>query len=298
MASSGSSRSTPPALKGLIELSGETKITMCMKFFFTQVIAEDEAFANLLRHKVDDRRLYDKLAALVNLIDQTTNGIREKETHVDIMDLNNMKKLMFPGEHESLCYQMDHGGCDLSFLVSLAGSYPELVAKQLGGHAEYTNSIHLVKDKLCLHEMCMEQEEVVIKIHTKCHFEYDPLRSRKIKGIILQFTKKSLEKGLKLFHIDNDVYSFFESAEEEDDGLRCSSSTPFTTRYKRKISKSTMGSKHVVTTCKRALVNGKAKMVEDVGVVKGEVGGKGEVVSKQGVRSRKMHRSIVKVKSE
>ncbi|GKB34159.1 hypothetical protein Tco_0879101 [Tanacetum coccineum] len=132
-----------------------------------------------------------------------------------------------------------------------------------------------------LDEMYMEQEEVVFKIHTKGHFEYDLLRSRKIKGIILLFTKKSLEKGLKLFYIDNDVHSFFEFAKEEDDGLRCSSSTPFTTRYKRKISKSTMGSKPVVTTYKRALVNGKAKMVEDVSAVKGEVGGKGEVVESE-----------------
>ncbi|GKB09987.1 hypothetical protein Tco_0843910 [Tanacetum coccineum] len=143
MASSDSSRSTPPALKELIELSGESKITMCMKFFFTQEIAKEKAFANLLRDKDDDqratkkavcddygngvngcsvggswcleclrdtqRRLNDKLAALRNFIDLTTDGIREKETHVDIMDLNNIKKLMFPGELESLCYQMDHG---------------------------------------------------------------------------------------------------------------------------------------------------------------------------------------------
>ncbi|GKD19460.1 hypothetical protein Tco_1208618 [Tanacetum coccineum] len=191
------------------------------------------------------------------------------------------------------------------------------------------------------------------------------------------YQNKPLEKGLKLLHTDNDVHSFFESAvkngyihlyvahkkqnlgkyyyknmewEEEDIGLQCSSSTPFTIRYKRKISKSTMvglrkkvktrvihgegvdkktkkgahkgkekvfvdeglcikGSKLVVTIYKRALVNEEEKMVEDVGAVKtgrdrgvvireggfNNVGGKEEVVSKRGVRSRKMHRSIMKV---
>nr|GEY02173.1 hypothetical protein [Tanacetum cinerariifolium] len=43
--------------------------------------------------------------------------------------------------------------------------------------------------------------------------------------------------GLKLLHTDNDVYFFFDVAEEDDAGLRCCSSTPFDTRFKRKISK-------------------------------------------------------------
>ncbi|GJZ57079.1 hypothetical protein Tco_0612573 [Tanacetum coccineum] len=163
-------------------------------------------------------------------------------------------------------------------------------------------------------------------------------------GIILSYTKKSLEKGLKLLHTDNDLHSFFDAAvkngsihlyvahkkqnlekyyyenrewEEEDARLRCSSSTPFTTRYKRKISKSNMvglrkkvkignkgkekvcedegmcskGNKHVVSIYKKVMVNGKAKMVEDVG-------GKEEMVSKRGVRSKKMQVSSVKVESE
>ncbi|GKD37475.1 hypothetical protein Tco_1257682 [Tanacetum coccineum] len=154
--------------------------------------------------------------------------------------------------------------------------------------------------------------------------------------------------------------------EEDDVGLRCCSSTPFDTRFKRKINKSkktgvihvegagrkrkksfvnrgnkgkekvfedegadkkqkktlvnggskgkekvfedecmcSNGNKGVVTIYKRAMVNGKAKMVEVVGVVKTEkekgavIGGKEEVVSKRGVGSRKMHRTSVKVESE
>ncbi|GKD24046.1 hypothetical protein Tco_1225749 [Tanacetum coccineum] len=114
--------------------------------------------------------------------------------------------------------------------------------------------------------------------------------------------------------------------EEEDAGLRCFSSTPFTTRFKRKISKSTMvGLRKKVKTgvihgegverkTKKGTHKGKEKVFEDedVGAVKtgrdrgvvireggfNNVGGKEEVVSKRGVRSRKMHRSIVKVESE
>ncbi|GJS24313.1 hypothetical protein Tco_0452945, partial [Tanacetum coccineum] len=162
-------------------------------------------------------------------------------------------------------------------------------------------------------EMYMEEEEVVFIIHTKGYFEYDPLR-------------------LKLLHTDNDVHSFFDVAvkngsihlyvahkkqnlgkyyyknmewEEDDAGLRCCSSTPFHTRFKRKISKSKKtgvihdegasrkrekslvnggskgkeklfedecmcgnGNEGVVTIYKRAMVNRKAKMVEVVGAVK------------------------------
>nr|GEX96724.1 hypothetical protein [Tanacetum cinerariifolium] len=145
--------------------------------------------------------------------------------------------------------------------------------------------------------------------------------------------------------------------EEDDAGLRCCSSTPFNTRFKRKISKSKKtgvihdegagrkrnkslvnrgnkgkekvfkdegagkkqkktlvnggskgkekvfedecmcrnGNQGVVTIYKRAMVNGKAKMVEVVGAMKTGrdrgvvIRGKEEVVSKRGVGSRKMH---------
>nr|GEW99237.1 hypothetical protein [Tanacetum cinerariifolium] len=64
------------------------------------------------------------------------------------------------------------------------------------------------------------------------------------------------------------------------------------------------GNEGVVTIYKRAIVNGKAKMVEVVGAVKTRrdrgvvIGGKEEVVSKRGVRSRKMHGTSVKVDFE
>ncbi|GKC10624.1 hypothetical protein Tco_1007406, partial [Tanacetum coccineum] len=179
---------------------------------------------------------------------------------------------------------------------------------------------------ICPNDKMYMSKEVAFKIHTKGHFEYDPLRYvNSSVSLVCAFTsdmdvfptcldhilfevkehkwalfyclpKKSLEKGLKLLHTDNDVHSFFEPA--------CFSSTPFTTKFKRKIRKSTMvglrkkvqtcvilsegverktkkgthkgkenliedegicrkGSKHVVTIHKRALVNIKENMVED-----------------------------------
>ncbi|GJV49659.1 hypothetical protein Tco_1439871 [Tanacetum coccineum] len=186
--------------------------------------------------------------------------------------------------------------------------------------------------------------------------------------------KKSLEKGLKLLHTDNDVHSFIDAAvkngsinlyvahkkqnlgkyyyknmewEEDDAGLRCSSSTPFSIRVKTKISKRKKTSvihdegddkkkslvtggrkgkekviedegicskrnKADVSIYKRAMVNGKAKTVKDVGSVKrgkerGVViedggfsndGGKETVVTKRAIRSRKMEGKSVKVESE
>ncbi|GJW20154.1 hypothetical protein Tco_0030776 [Tanacetum coccineum] len=114
--------------------------------------------------------------------------------------------------------------------------------------------------------------------------------------------KKSLEKGLKLLHTDNDVHSILNAAvkngsihlyvahkkqnlgkyyyknmewEEEDAGLRFSSSSPFTTRYKRKIIKcNKIGLRIKVKSCvihddganrnrKKTLVNGGNKGKEN-----------------------------------
>nr|GEV16429.1 hypothetical protein [Tanacetum cinerariifolium] len=208
-------------------------------------------------------------------------------------------------------------------------------------------------------EMYMEEEEVVFKIHTKGYFEYDPLMY--VNGSI---------NCVSAFTRDKDVFprclNHIMSEEEDDTGLRCCSSTPFDTRFKRKINKSkkicvihddgagrkrekslvnggnkgkeklfedegvdkkrkktlvTGGSKGkekvfedecmcrngnegVVTIYKRVMVNRKAKMVEVLGVVKTRrdigvvIGGKEEVVSKRGIGSRRMHGTIVKVKSE
>ncbi|GJZ53133.1 hypothetical protein Tco_0608018, partial [Tanacetum coccineum] len=182
-------------------------------------------------------------------------------------------------------------------------------------------------------EMYMEEEEeVVFTIHTKCYFEYDPLRyvngsvscvcafthdkdvfSRCLNHIMSEIDehkwalfyrilKKSLDKGLKLLHIDNNVHSFFDDAvkngsvhlyvahkkqnlgkyyyknmewEEDDAGLRCSSSTPFDTRFKRKFSKSKKtGMFHdegAGRKRKKSLVNGgnkEKKVFEDEGADK------------------------------
>nr|GEW50333.1 pentatricopeptide repeat-containing protein [Tanacetum cinerariifolium] len=186
--------------------------------------------------------------------------------------------------------------------------------------------------------------------------------------------KQLLEKGLKLLHTNNDVYSLINASirngsinlyvahkkqnlgkyyyknmkwEEEDDGLRCSSLTPFSTRVKTKIRKRkktsvihdegddrkkslvtegrkgnekviedegirSKGNKADVTIYKRAMVNGKAKMIEDVGAVKrgkdrGVVikdggfindGEKETVVTKRDIGSRKTEGKRVTVESE
>ncbi|GKE63414.1 hypothetical protein Tco_1513781 [Tanacetum coccineum] len=199
-------------------------------------------------------------------------------------------------------------------------------------------------------EMYMEEEDVVFKIHTKGYFEYDPSRyvNRSVScvsafthdkdvfprclnhimseidehkwALFYRIPKKSLDKDLKLLHTDNDVHS----------SLMLLCSTPFDTRFKRKINKSkktgvihdevagrkrkkslvnegnkgkekvfkdegadkkrkktlvnggikgkekefedecmhSNGNHSVVTIYKRAMVNGKAKMDEDVGAVK------------------------------
>nr|GEX47563.1 hypothetical protein [Tanacetum cinerariifolium] len=135
--------------------------------------------------------------------------------------------------------------------------------------------------------------------------------------------------------------------EEDDDGLRCSSSTPFSTRVKTNISKRKKtsvihdegddrkkslvtggrkgkekvieddgicrkGNKADVSIYKKAMVNEKAKMVEDIGDVKrgkergviiedggfSNDGGKETVVTKRAIRSRKMEGKSVKAKSE
>ncbi|GJV54672.1 hypothetical protein Tco_1455677 [Tanacetum coccineum] len=106
--------------------------------------------------------------------------------------------------------------------------------------------------------------------------------------------KKSLEKGLKLFHTDNDICSFIDAAinngsinlyvahkkqnlgkyyyknmewEEEDAGLRCSRGRKGKEKVIEDEGICSKGNKANITIYRRAMVNGKAKMVEDVGVV-------------------------------
>ncbi|GJX69775.1 hypothetical protein Tco_0305502, partial [Tanacetum coccineum] len=197
-------------------------------------------------------------------------------------------------------------------------------------------------------------DEVVFKIHKKGVFAFDPLRY--VNGVVHSvsaFTcdrdifptcldwilskiseekwalfyclpNKQLEHGLKLIHTDNDVHSFFADAElnectpTKDDTLRCSSSTPISSKLKRNSSKkikeglrkkgkavgrtlidscdkgkekvdefpaATPTKEHqvVVTNYKRAIVNGKAKMVEVVAPVQENV----DVGIKQEDRRRK-----------
>nr|GEZ92963.1 hypothetical protein [Tanacetum cinerariifolium] len=106
--------------------------------------------------------------------------------------------------------------------------------------------------------------------------------------------------------------------EEDKDGLRCSSSTPFSIRVKTKISKrkTTSVIHDEGDDRKKSLVSGgrkgNEKVIEDEGAVKrgkerGVVikdggfsndGGNEIVVTKRAIRSRKMEGKSVKVESE
>ncbi|GKC06302.1 hypothetical protein Tco_0997912 [Tanacetum coccineum] len=118
-------------------------------------------------------------------------------------------------------------------------------------------------------EMDMEKDDVVFKIHTKGHFEYDPLRLMNINGhYSTVYQKNHLTKvAHKKQHLE---------WEEDDAGLRCCSSTPFDTRYKRKISKSkktgVIHDEGAGRKRKKSLVNGgnkgKEKVFEDEGADK------------------------------
>ncbi|GJX94893.1 hypothetical protein Tco_1435006 [Tanacetum coccineum] len=74
------------ALTELMELSGESKLHVMIH----EMEAMDDRLAifdslDCLRDTV--RRENDKLAYLTQLLDQVKDGIREKEGHMDIMDL-------------------------------------------------------------------------------------------------------------------------------------------------------------------------------------------------------------------
>ncbi|GJS73311.1 hypothetical protein Tco_0706152 [Tanacetum coccineum] len=77
--------------------------------------------------------------------------------------------------------------------------------------------LEILEEAIYSHDMPII-DEVVFKIHKKGVFAFDPLRT--------------------WFEVntDNDVHSFFANAElnEEDAGLRCYSSSPFTTRIKKR----------------------------------------------------------------
>ncbi|GKA08896.1 putative ribonuclease H-like domain-containing protein [Tanacetum coccineum] len=123
-----------------------------------------------------------------------------------------------------------------------------------------------------LDERYMSKEEVVFKIHTKGYFEYDPLRN--VNGLVSSVSEFTHDRDVFptcldhiMFVVDEHKWALFyrKKGKEkvcEDEGM-CSK-----------------GNKPVVSIYKKAMVNGKAKMVEDVG-------GKEEMVSKRGVRSKK-----------
>ncbi|GKD80481.1 hypothetical protein Tco_1347320 [Tanacetum coccineum] len=97
-------------------------------------------------------------------------------------------------------------------------------------------------------------DEVVFKIHKNGYFELDPLSIVKNKWALFYcLANKSLEKGLKLIHTDNDVHSFFADAECRG---KIHFSSPFSTRIKRKSHKTTKD-------CGRKNSRGKEKMVDD-----------------------------------
>ncbi|GJW83061.1 hypothetical protein Tco_0156206 [Tanacetum coccineum] len=75
---------------------------------------------------------------------------------------------------------------------------------------------------------------------------------------------KQLEHGLKLIHIDNDVHSFFADTElnKEDAGLRCYSSSPFTTRIKKRGGNTKRKRKEVGRTLIDSCDKGKEKVDE------------------------------------
>ncbi|GJS54654.1 hypothetical protein Tco_0628016 [Tanacetum coccineum] len=183
-------------------------------------------------------------------------------------------------------------------------------------------------------EMDMEKDEVAFNVHTKGHFEYDPLRLININGLYstngsidlyVAYNKQNLGKyyykNMEWEEDDAGLRCCSSTPFDKDAGLRCSGSTPFTTRFKRKIIKMIGLGKKVNTRVihddgadrkrKKTLVNGcnkgKEKLFKDEGrdtcVVIGDGGfnnvvGKEEVVSKRGVGSRKMHGTSVKVESE
>ncbi|GKE84786.1 hypothetical protein Tco_1558528, partial [Tanacetum coccineum] len=155
--------------------------------------------------------------------------------------------------------------------------------------------------------------------------------------------KSKDEFSNNLLHTDNDVHSFFDAAvkngsihlyvahkkqnfgkyyykniewEEDDAGLRCCSSTPFDTRYKRKISKSketgVIHDEGAGRKRKKSLVNGgnkgKEKVFEDEGadnkrkktlVTRAMVNGKAKMVEVEGVvKTGRDKEKVVKVESE
>nr|GFB13079.1 hypothetical protein [Tanacetum cinerariifolium] len=148
-------------------------------------------------------------------------------------------------------------------------------------------------------EMFLEIDEVVFRIHTKGYFKYDPLSSTPFSTRVK--TKISKRKKTSVIRDEGD-----DRKNLVTEGRKGNEKV---TRDEGICSKR---NKANVTIYKRVMVNRKAKMVEEVGVVnrgkeKGVViedggfsndEGKETVVTKRAIESRKMKGKIVKVESE
>ncbi|GJS04964.1 hypothetical protein Tco_0321472 [Tanacetum coccineum] len=276
-----------------------------MKFFIEQQIAETMHFIKVMREQAHSSR--NILAQLNDMISEMEAINDPEEFYDDLFCLRDNKRveynmLMAINDDWSLDEDLHFGNAFAVFSVSAFTCDRDIFPA-------------------CLYWICSEIIE----------YKW---------ALFYCLPNKSLKQGLKLIHTDNDVHSFFADAErsgkihlyithkqqdlgryylrnmvwvEEDAALRCSSSSPFSTRIKRKGGKTTkeglrkkakgeqkmvddepVGRKSVqtsrkgkeimyefpgpsptkesqvsVTNYKRAIVNGKAKMVEveDVGLV-------------------------------
>ncbi|GJS09097.1 hypothetical protein Tco_0365893 [Tanacetum coccineum] len=290
------------AIDELMEFSRETQEMVAMN--------DPEEFYDALFCLRDDKRVeYNTLMAINDVIAKAEEKLTTKEAHLEIMEaeINPVWSLHYDNSawlHRVVSAFQDKGAMRL-----ISGQLANLNLADLYDGLDFEMHLQFV-----FVDDMPNIDEVVFKIHKNRYFEFDPLSEYKW-ALFYCLPNKSLEQGLKLIHTDNDVHSFFADAErsDEDAALRCSCSSPFSTRIKRKKGKTTeeglrkkakgeqkmvddehVGRKSVQTSCKgkeimyefpgpsptkesqvsvtnykRAIVNGKAKMVkvEDVGLV-------------------------------
>ncbi|GJX17417.1 hypothetical protein Tco_0218249 [Tanacetum coccineum] len=211
------------------------------------------------------------------------------------------------------------------------GSYPVSVAKQVVNHAEYANSIHLVKDKLSLQVILGTDDETSLNDDTSSNDEIslseDLINYLSGRDVEWQLPKNTQEEPpkphyapikteveeplpLDIVYPHSHVASIDMDEFPADDEMFLEiDEVVFKIHTKGYFEYDPLRKKSLV---KGAMVNGKAKMVEDVGAVKrgkdrGVViedggfindGGKETVVTKRAIGSRKMEGKSVKVESE
>ncbi|GJR06736.1 hypothetical protein Tco_0529720 [Tanacetum coccineum] len=237
----------------LVDISGETSVDGYMRFFKAQQVAETRLFVNRMREEAQtSRNMIGQLTALVAEMEAFDDPGEVFDTLMGLRDDIRVEEAKLAG---------------LNDLITQAEEEIEMKEAQLEVMGGYVNgSVHCVssftRDKdvfqQCLNHIISEIDEPKWAL-----FYCKP--------------NKSLEKGLKLLHTYNDVHSFIDVAEEDDAGLRCSSSTPFSTRVKTKISKRKKTS--VIhdggNDRKKSLVTGgrkgKEKVIEDAGICRREI---------------------------